>query len=204
MNPGLSLLPLIEAPDASLELRVEAGMCDAGFDSVAPLAVFGVTLLTAARVSAGIVSFAAVPVTAVFAAGLAADFTLFFTVALLGLAIGFVAAVEVFGLGLGVVAAVVACLRAAVFSKGFLADAVSVLLFDVAVFAASLTLLAAVPFVADLVTVALMFSSEKEPLDLFASCLKNVTPAVSVRFESYRAPLATFFHAYCQTTTSAA
>lgn len=204
MNPGLSLLPLIEAPDASLELRVEAEVRVAGFDSVAPLAVCGATPLTVARVAAGIVSFAAVPVTAVFAAGLAADFTLFFTVALPGLAIGFVAAVDVFELGLGVVVVVVACFRAAVFNEGFMADAVSVLLFDAAVFAAPLTLLAAVPFVADLVTVALMFSSEKEPLDLFASCLKNVTPAVSVRFESYRAPLATFFHAYCQTTTSAA
>ncbi|RZI43440.1 hypothetical protein EGT07_06570 [Herbaspirillum sp. HC18] len=198
------MLLLMDAPDVSLELEAEAFFT--GFDSVAPLAAFGALLLAAAaRVATGVVFFAVAPLALVFAAGLAADFTLVFGVGLPCLTTDFAVADEVFVAGLIVFATVLTSLSVAVFRIDFAADLAAVLpLAGAAVFAAVLlTLLAAVLFVADLVTVAFMFPSLNEPPDLLDPCPKTV----SYRFQAGLDTIGrrvTSVDASCQTTTSTA
>ncbi len=135
-------------------------MRDAGFDSAAPLAAFGLALPSTARIVTAAASFVAVSREADFSAGVAADFTLLFTVGLPGFAIGLVAAVVVFetvSCAVVVVFGLLVVVPVAVFA----ADAVEFLLFVAAVFTAVFVLLAAALFVVDLVTVALMVSSYK-------------------------------------------
>lgn len=163
VNPVLALLLLMKVPDVSLELGTETGVRDALFGSVVTLLAIGVALLTAARVAAGVVFFAGVPLVAGFAAGFAAGFILLFTGFFAGLAIDFVADVTVFEAGFSVFAIVFANLPATVFNSDFLAGAVVALLFDAVVFVIPLMLLAAALLVADLVTVAFMVSSDNEP-----------------------------------------
>ncbi len=178
VNPALALLLLMKVPDVSLELGTETGVRDALFGSVVTLLAIGVALLTAARVAAGVVFFAGVPLVAGFAAGFAAGFILLFTGFFAGLAIDFVADVTVFEAGFSVFAIVFANLPATVFNSDFLAGAVVALLFDAVVFVIPLMLLAAALLVADLVTVAFMVSSDNDPPDLFDLYPKTVQSAV--------------------------
>ncbi|HJV87242.1 MAG TPA: hypothetical protein VJ698_17380 [Noviherbaspirillum sp.] len=141
-----------------MEPGAEAVVRDAGFDSAAPLAAVGGVLSKVARTGAAAASFVTVSREADFSAGVAADFTLLFTVGLPGLAIGFVAAVVVFET-VSDALVVVFGLLAAVLVAGLLVEAVELLLFVAAVPAAPLALLAAALFVVDLVPVALMVSS---------------------------------------------
>lgn len=155
-----------------MERGIETGVSLACFNSVAPLPAFGV-FAAAARVAAGAAFFVAVPFADVFTAGLAADFTLFFTVVLLDFAMAFVVAETVFDAGLDEAAVVVfAGAFAMVFALDFFAGVAAVL-----VFAADLpTLLAAALFVADLVTVAFIVSPYIETPETCPYYPRNLHP----------------------------
>lgn len=156
----------MDAPDVSLELKLEAFFCAACFDSVARLADSGAACLAAARVAAGTAFVVLAPLALVFAAGS----TLLFTVVLPGLAMAFVDvdADAVLAAGFRAFATVLANLPATVCSIDGVAGLATVLpLAGATVFAdVLLTLFAAVPFVADLVTVAFMAPSLYEPPDM--------------------------------------
>ncbi|HEY0847716.1 MAG TPA: hypothetical protein VGE12_20290 [Noviherbaspirillum sp.] len=181
-----------------MELGIEACTSPVGINAVAPLSASG-ALAGAARAVAGAVLVAVVPFTDVFAAGLAADCTLFFTAVLVDFAMAFVAADLVFDAGPAAVA-VFASLPVPAVPVEVLADLAAVL-----PFVADLpTPLAAALFVAVLVTVAFIVPSLVETPETRPYYPRILHPLFSGRPGWHQARRETRVHAYCQTTTSVA